>query len=166
MTGLNVEPSLNRNHCPITNLVKGERLLVTSLRRWLFDPKALPRIARRFHHDLGYGPGRLAVENFCEIVTLLETNARRTVYLRYPNCSKVSTDERTIIALIAAAQHNHRYHVAALARWLFPPASQDRAISHITMLAIALRDGGCILARPTARNPNPETYMVALKAVV
>ncbi len=150
MAGLNVEPSLNRKYCPIENMSRGERLIINSLRRWIFDKKSMPRISRRFRNDLGCGPGRLAIEGFCALANLLTTSSRRAVFIRYPSCSNVSTDERTIIALIAAAQHNQHLHVSALTRWVFPLAVQTLAIAYVSMVAIALKDGGCTLTRPAA----------------
>lgn len=166
MSGIRVEPSLNRNLCPLENLARGEKLIINALRKWLFNSRTLPRIARRFQSELGPAPGHLAMEGFLGAAELLSNESRRVVFFRYPSCTKISTDERSIITLISAAQHNDYPHMAALARWLFVPASQRRAISQFTILAFALRDGGCLLARPVNRIPPPKQYTAELKAVV
>ncbi len=165
MTGLRVDPSLNRYLCPVCDLANGERLIISAFRRWLHDRASLPKIAQRFCQSLGRDKGHRAIEGFCVLFDLLANNARRQISLRYPGSDKVSTDERTLIALVAAAQHNNHDRVAALVRWLLPSAVQGLAVINTLAFAAALKEGGYILAQPSPRRPAEKPGAGLLKAV-
>jgi hypothetical protein len=140
-----------RSHEPqLGNLDYSEQLLVWSTRKWLEDGTTSPPIERAFLDAFRVARVEAALAGFEGVVEILATAGRRVLGLRRPHCGRVSADEMSILALIAAVQAGDDDHAEALARWLVPAARGQRLIGHATALAVALRECGLLVPRRTA----------------
>lgn len=125
-----------------------ERLLIESIRMWLGDRREWRRIEIAFLSVLGPEDGRPALVAMESLVHALFHNARRILYFHRLQSDRVTTDERTFLTLVAAAQHDHWPHCMALAGWLLPACFQRQAVKDATVIAQALVNQGWRLPQP------------------
>jgi len=150
MTLLTTESSL-RQLCPAQDLSPAERLLVRSFRVMVFTDNGGQTVARSFRQKLGDPAAHRALGAFFSFVGLLSCNARRPLRIRLPHCGKVSADERTLVALLAALQARRTSHARSLVSWLTPPPAQALAFAYAASLAQGFREGGLIFNGPSVR---------------
>src|SRR3546814_5992404 len=90
---------------------------------WLNDRKNRDLVQQALWIACGLAHVEMALAGFDGLLRTLRRNGRRTLRLHPPGYRAVSTDERTLLALIAVHQARHEDHAAALVRWLVPPAA-------------------------------------------
>jgi len=150
MTLFTAETSL-RQLCPARDLSPAERLLVRSIRTMVFTDNGGKAVARAFRRKLGDAAAHQALAALFSFVGLLSGNARRNLRFRLPQCRKVSADERTLVALLAALQAGRMSHARSLIGWLLPPGTQEPAFAYAASLARGFREGGLMFNGPSVR---------------
>jgi len=117
----------------------------------VFTDNGGPTVGRAFRRTLGGPAAHQALGAFLSFVGLMSFNARRTLRFRLPDCRKVSADERTLVALLAALQAGRVSHARSLVSWLFPPGAQELAFAYAANLARGFREGGLRVNGPSVR---------------
>lgn len=165
MPGITHDTSLYLN--PVcADLSRAERLVVRSLRRWLKGGGDWDRAVADASRNLKPTSARAYVNGLAGLATTIDDGARRMLRLRLPSCTRVSADERTVLALIGALQHDRFDYAHALLRYLIQPAGRQAAMAHALSVARAMQKGGLGLARPrAARPPRVDDARQALRAV-
>jgi len=128
-----------------------ERLIVGGVRLWLETPANWPLVAEDFRLAFGDDESLFALNGFKGLLELLARDARRTLYFHKPRCTRVSTDERTLLTLLATLQHGRHEHAQAVLRWLLPAPQQGAAYIHAFWLACGMAECGLML-RPPVEN--------------
>jgi len=97
-----------------------ERLVVGTIRQGLEDGHMSTAAEGAIFHACGIAY-TAARDGFAGLVEVLAVAGRRRLVLHRPGRGGVSTDEISVLALIAAAQAGDRDHVEASVRWLVVP---------------------------------------------
>ena len=152
MSNFSQEPSLfHQKVCP--NLCRGERLFIGSLRRWMRGSEDWDRAVREAVTVLKPAAGLVFANALGSLAQVIDDHARRTLRMRIPSSKLVSTDERSLIALIGALQHDRFDHAHAILQYLVVPAARRAAISHALSVSRALQKGGFNFLMPRGARP-------------
>ena len=95
----------------------GEHLLVWTWRRIAVGRGACPLVIQEFSHACGEDAGEVFA-TFCTFLRALAYAGRRRIRVGRPGSPVLTSDERQLLALLAAAQAGHAAHVEAHLRWL------------------------------------------------
>ncbi len=133
----------------ISELSFPEQLLIWGIRRWMAGRENWPGVEHAFRRYCRGANGLIAAAALADTVGVIAASARRPVNCFTLDCCRVSSDEMTILALIAASQAHDRHHAEAQARDLMPDC----------MIRI-LMDSAAILgsALANAQRPLPPRY--------
>ena len=123
----------------VFDLCYPERLILWSIRRWLENPCDQSAIEQALWSACGIVEIEAALQGLCGLCTVLARQSRNIFYLHRPECPCLSSDERTVLALIAAHQAGDAEQAWWLAGWLVPADALDVLMAHVAMLAGALR---------------------------
>ena len=127
-------------HCP-------EQLIVWAIRHWLDGSHDWPAIQQVFWQACGIVNVEAALQDFQEMIGILSTSSRRTLYFHRPACRCVSADELTILNLIFALQADRSEHAKALVCWLVPLSLGNRLLGAATCLSNALQKSGNVFTQ-------------------
>lgn len=114
--------------------------LVVSALRLATGPGCWPLVERGFRDVCGAARGKAASCVFRVLLQGLALGARRPLRLGFLGAPGISPDERSLLQMIAAAQHGELFLVEASARWLVRPSaagSVARAAVHFAELLAA-----------------------------
>ena len=145
----NLRSNENRIICnDETRFCRPESLLLDSFRLWSQSPENLTYIRRRLCHEMGPPAGERAAKAIKLLGHILGLQTRRTFYLMRPGSNGVTTDERSLLALIGAVLHDRRPHANAIAMLLLPVSCHGTVLAVAGELGRALRSGGFVIAPP------------------
>jgi hypothetical protein len=131
-----------------TRFCQPESLLLDSFRLWSQNPENLTYVRRRLCHEMGSAAGERAAKAMKLLGHILGLQTRRTFYLMRPGSLSVTTDERTLIAMIGAILHGRRDHANAMVTLLLPTPCHGTVLALAGELGRAFRMGGLVLAPP------------------
>jgi len=149
--------------CP--DLCRAEKLLIRGLRRWLRGGPDWERAKRDATRALKPAQAMVFVNGLMGLADAIDTHARRRLRLRLPQCERVSSDERALLAMIGALQHDRFDHAHAVLAYLVRPAGRNPAMAHALTIARTLGKGGLPLAAPRAVQPPARCRKPDLRAV-
>jgi hypothetical protein len=145
-TRLAVEPSM-----PVApgvlGLSYGEHLLIWSIRRMATGRASCPLIAREFVDGCG-AQAEQAMAAFAAFFAILARGGRRRLVVAPPGAVGLSTDERLLLAIFAAAQAGAAARLRAHLAWVARPQEQSRLEAAATVVAMALALNGHRLPFP------------------
>jgi len=147
-----------------TRFCRPESLLLDSFRLWSQSPENLTYIRRRLCHEIGTPAGERAAKAIKLLGHILGLQTRRTFYLMRPGSIGVTTDERTLLALIGAVLHDRRPHANAIAMLLLPVTCHGTVLAVAGELGRAFRAGGLVIA-PPRHAVTPMTFNREIRAV-
>lgn len=147
-----------------TRFCRPESLLLDSFRLWSQSPENLTYIRRHLCHEIGMSAGERAAKAIKLLGHILGLQTRRTFYLMRPGSIGVTTDERTLLALIGAVLHDRRPHANAIAMLLLPVTCHGTVLAVAGELGRAFRAGGLVIAPPRYA-VTPITYNCEIRAV-
>lgn len=127
-------------HCP-------EQLIIWAIRHWLDGSHNWPAIQNMFWQECGITNVEAALQGFQDMVEILSTSSRRTLFFHRPNCRYVSADELSIIGLISALQANRNEHAEAFVCWLVPRSNGGKLLQSVAGFASALRQSGHLVSQ-------------------
>ena len=129
-----------------------ERLFITAVRVWLAGASARADFRQTLRYNLVLGDA--AARSLDGFLDVLVRGARRVLWFRQCDTRRVTADERTLVALVAAAQNRDADRVQAHICWLLPKSVQAEALSHLEEFVAALEKSGLRLSLvPAPRVP-------------
>lgn len=126
----------------VLGLTNGEHFVVWVFRTWLEGPASRLALDAAFQVHCGVFNAESAAECFARLVDTLATHSRRTLGFHRAECMAVSASERTLLALIAAAQVGNMDYASAVAEWLVPRNATPGLVLHATTFAFMLEVSG------------------------
>lgn len=139
----------------------GEHLLVWSWRRIVAGRIQCPVMAQEFADACGSDAG----EVFLTVCTFLEALAfasRRQLVIRAPDPFGVTSDERQLLTLLAAAQSEDHALFQAHLRWLAPAERRRELQIAAHALATAFKVNDLPLALPPSATPDSRQRLHAV----
>jgi len=130
----------------------GEHLLVWSWRRIVAGRVQCPVMAQEFADACGSDAGEVFL-TLCTFLKTLAFASRRQLVLRPPDPFGVTSDERQILTLLAAAQSEDHTLFQAHLRWLAPPERRAELQIAAHALATAFKVNNLPLALPPSNMP-------------
>lgn len=130
----------------------GEHLLVWSWRRIATGRVQCPVMAQEFADACGDDAGEVFL-TLCAFLKALAFASRRRLALRAPDPFGVTSDERQILTLLAAAQSEDHSLLQAHLRWLAPPERRRGLQIAAQALAGAFKANNLPLALPPSDTP-------------
>ena len=135
-----------RPGCPC-GLPVSERFVLWALRQWQHD-RALPQEGSTLHQGFKVAGVLGVLPDFAIAMDAFLFGARRAMEIHQPDCSCVSRDEATLVALCGLAQGAlDGPLLASLDRMMAPTASRVAAV-RLKTFAVALADAGLRLTPP------------------
>lgn len=125
----------------------GEHLLIWSLRHMAAGRAACPLIVREFADACG-AQAEQALAAFAMFFATLARAGRRRLVVAPPGSVGLSTDERLLLAVFAAAQAGAASRLQAHLAWLARPQVHARLEAAARVVAAALRLNGHHLPLP------------------
>lgn len=122
----------------MSGLTAGEQALVLLFRQRLEGEGTLPQVRTLLYLACGVSGVEAALGSFERMFGLLARHARRVLGFHRATCEAVSTDERAVLALVAAHQAGRAALAEGLARWLVPGVLAGELGAHAGVLARAL----------------------------
>ena len=107
----------------------------------------------------------LAPLSWATLARIRARGARRMLRLRTPLSNHVSADERAIIALVGAIQHDRFEHAHALLNYLVQDHAGRTVMIHAVTIAKTMAKGGFNLAAPVAHRPIWTPDQIRLRAI-
>lgn len=130
----------------------GEHLLVWSWRRIVAGKLHCPVMAKEFADACGKDAGRVFLV-LCAFLKALAYASRRQLTIRAPDPFCVTSDERQMLTLLAAAQAEDHVLFQAHLDWLARPARRHELRIAAQALATALDVNNIPLALPPPATP-------------
>ncbi len=143
----------------VLGLTKGEHFVVWVFRTWLEGPASRLTLEAAFQVHCGVLNAESAGDCFARLAELLATHSRRTLGFHRAECIAVSASERTLLALVAAAQDGNTDYLQAVAEWLVPRDAAPGLVVHATTFAFVLEICGLRLPLRVAQ-PVPVSEVV------
>lgn len=129
----------------IRDLWRAEYLLVCALRAMAFGHGDCPAVRQAFVGACGEAADQTLMSYFV-VVQYVGMTSRRRLALHAPGCIRLSSDERSMIALVAAAQESLRLGVDAGLRIalsdLVEGEPREGLVQAVLMVARSLQDNG------------------------
>ena len=132
-------------------LTMGEHFVVWVFRTWLEGPASRLTLDSAFQVHCGALNAESASECFARLVETLASHSRRTLGFHRAECIAISASERTLLALIAAAQVGNTDYASAVAEGLVPRKAAPGLVRHATTFAFMLEVSGLRLPLRVAR---------------
>ena len=149
--------------CP--DFCRGERFMISALRRWLRGGEDWQRAIRDAGRHLKPALAMSFTNTLNSVGEGLDGGARRMLRLRTPLSNHVSADERAIIALVGAIQHDRFEHAHALLNYLVQDHAGRTVMIHAVTIAKTMAKGGFNLAAPVAHRPIWTLDQIRLRAI-
>jgi hypothetical protein len=130
----------------------GEHLLVWSWRRIVTGRINCPVMAQEFADACGSDAGEVFI-TLCTFLKALAFASRRQLVIRAPDPFGVTSDERQVLTLLAAAQSEDHSLFQAHLRWLAPPERRHTLQIAAQALAKAFLVNDLPLALPPSATP-------------
>lgn len=130
----------------------GEHLLVWSWRRIVTGRIHCPVMAQEFADACGSDAGEVFL-TLCTFLKALAFASRRQLVIRAPDPFGVTSDERQVLTLLAAAQAEDNPLFQAHLRWLAPPERRRELQISAHALANAFKVNNLPLALPPSATP-------------
>jgi hypothetical protein len=131
---------------PLAALGDSESLIVRTYRKILLGNKDCPILARDFAALYGADAGEIYL-TFCTLLYALAYASRRPLRVGYPGCVSLTSDERQLLILIAAAQAEDNACFEGHLRWLTRRELRSSLLITLNAFANALRAHGQILSQ-------------------
>lgn len=131
----------------------GEHLLVWSWRRIVAGRIQCPVMAQEFADACGSDAGEVFL-TLCTFLKALAFASRRQLVIRAPDPFGVTSDERQVLTLLAAAQSEDHALFQAHLRWLAPAERRRELQIAAHALATAFRVNNLPLALPPSAIPD------------
>lgn len=153
----------------LCDLAEGERLLVTSFRRWVSgiagrDERLLSMAWRELANALGPREARAALGGLSDLVFRLAGSARRSIHHHQSCCRLLGHDEWRIVSLVGACQRGAAAEARAIALRFVEEAAAESIIEAAQRLASALSAGGRRLPDRAADAARIERALAAMEA--
>jgi len=139
----------------------GEHLLVWSWRRIVTGRIHCPVMAQEFADACGSDAGEVFL-TLCTFLKALAFASRRQLVIRAPDPFGVTSDERQVLTLLAAAQSEDHSLFQAHLRWLAPPERRRGLQIAAQALANAFKANDLPLALPPSATPDSRARPHAL----
>ena len=130
----------------------GEHLLVWSWRRIVNGRVHCPVMAQEFADACGSDASEVFL-TLCTFLKALAFASRRQLVIRAPDPFNVTSDERQVLTLLAAAQSEDHSLFQAHLRWLAPPERRRELQIAAQALANAFKANNLALALPPSATP-------------
>jgi hypothetical protein len=124
-----------------------ERFVLWALRQWHQD-RALPSEGSILHQGFKVAGLLGALPDFAIAMDAFLFGARRAMEIHQPNCSAVSRDEATLVALCGLAQGDFDGPLLASLDIMMAPTASRVAAIRLKAFAVALACAGLPLAPP------------------
>lgn len=133
------------NGLNMSALTMAEQLVLLALRRRLCCPRTSSFMWSTLWLACGIAHAEIAILGMEGLSNALISHTRRALRIHRPGCCTLTSDERTILDLIAAHQVPHTGYAAALTRWLVPSTVATPLRTSAKLLAHALQEKDQIL---------------------
>lgn len=114
----------------------------------------VPKLLREFRRHCG-DAAEDVFEQFFSFLHLLGRDSRRRLAVGHPGCPGMTRDEIQVLALLAAAQDEHRILFEAHLCWLAPDGPRAKISAAATNLAEGLARCGVDISDRVARTAMP-----------
>lgn len=132
-----------------------EHLLLWTMRVWVAGRDNCPLLAEEFSYH-GGSAGEELLEEFLALLKILGRAGRRRFRIAQPDCLSLTGDEKQLLALIAAAQAEKQYVMAAHLHWLVRSEQQSVAVEALMEFGALLKKQGLLLVPATETIPSQE----------
>jgi hypothetical protein len=138
------KPGCGRSGCACA-LPVSERFVLWALRQWRHD-RALPSEGSTLHRGFKLAGLLDALPDFAIAMDAFLFGARRAMEIHRPECSSVSRDEATLVALCGLAQGDFDGPLLASPDIMMAPTASRVAAIRLKTFAVALASAGLRLA--------------------
>ena len=147
---LNVGGPIRVYRCSeVSDLSEGARLALWSMRALATGTREALTVRWKFEHEFGATAGDLFAD-LTRFMTALNAHCRREISLAPIGCEKLMADERSLVAVLGAAQAEDMECLMAHLRWLLVGGPQSTIVLAAMRLTARLAGLGCPVEFPAA----------------